>query len=88
VIAQLGLPLAEEIDVKTAVGVQKARLFKRLSLTVAERSGEFTCIELPGGEDPLLGLIPLEELGLQPDVIRQQLVVLPDRGDQTYHLAY
>jgi predicted aspartyl protease len=88
IIAQLGLPFAEEIDVRTAVGLQKARLFKRVSLAIAGRKGEFTCTELPGGEDPLVGLIPLEELGLQPDVIHQQLVVLPDRGKETYHLLF
>ncbi len=88
VIQKLGLPVAEEIDVKTAVGIQRTRLFKRLSLEVEGRKGEFTCIELPGGEDALLGLIPMEELGLQPDVINQQLVVLPERGSNTYHLLY
>jgi predicted aspartyl protease len=86
IIAQLGLPLAGEIDVKTATGVSKARLFKRVSLAIAGRQGEFTCTELPGGEDPLLGLIPMEELGLQPDIIQQRLIVLPDRGNDTYHM--
>jgi predicted aspartyl protease len=88
VIEQLGLPLAEEIDVKTAVGIQNARLFKRLSLSIEGRTGEFTCIELPGGEETLVGLIPLEELGLQPDVVNQRLVALPERGTNTYHLLY
>jgi predicted aspartyl protease len=86
IIAQLGLPVAGEIDVKTATGISKARLFKRLSLTIGDRQGEFTCTELPGGEDALLGVIPLEELGLQPDLIQQRLVVLPDRGNDTYHM--
>ena len=86
-ITQLGLTLDEEIEVKTAAGVQKARLFKRLSLAVEGRKGEFNCMELPGCEDSLLGLIPLESLGLQPDIIHQRLIVLPDRGRNTYHLA-
>ena len=51
------------------------------------RKGEFNCMELPGCEDSLLGLIPLESLGLQPDIIHQRLIVLPDRGRNTYHLA-
>ncbi|GAA6621127.1 aspartyl protease family protein [Scytonema sp. NUACC26] len=84
-ITQLGLPLAGEIDVKTPTGICKTKLFKRVSLTVEGRKGEFTCTELPGGEDPLLGLIPLEELGLQSDVINQQLIVLPEQGRDTYH---
>ena len=83
----MGLTLDEEIEVKTAAGVQKARLFKRLSLAVEGRKGEFNCMELPGGKDSLLGLIPLESLGLQPDIINQRLIVLPDRGRNTYHLA-
>jgi predicted aspartyl protease len=86
IITQLGLPLAGEIDVKTAAGIRQTRLFKRVSLTVLGRRGEFTCTELPGGEDPLLGLIPLEELGLQPDVINQRLILLPETGKDTYHL--
>ncbi|MBE9004873.1 aspartyl protease family protein [Fortiea sp. LEGE XX443] len=86
IIAQLGLPFANQIDVKTAAGICTTRLFKRVSLTVAGRHGEFTCTELPGGEDPLLGLIPLEELGLQPDVIHQKLIALPETGKDTYHL--
>ena len=85
IIAQLGLPLAGEIDVKTAVGICKTRLFKRVSLTVEGRKGEFTCTELPGGKDILLGVIPLEELGLQPDVINQRLILLPKTGKDTYH---
>ncbi|MEM9907250.1 MAG: hypothetical protein AAF921_19735 [Cyanobacteria bacterium P01_D01_bin.44] len=50
--------------------------------------GEFNCVELPGGEAPLLGLIPIEELGLKPDVIQQKLIVLPEQGRDTYRLAY
>jgi predicted aspartyl protease len=88
IIAELGLPLAGEIDVKTATGLSKARLFRLARLTVLGRQGEFTCIELPGSEDPLLGVIPLGELGLQPDVIQQKLVLLSDQGINTYHLAY
>jgi predicted aspartyl protease len=86
IINHLGLPLAEEIEVQTAAGVIKTRLFKRVSLTVEGRKGEFTCTELPGGKDALLGVIPLEELGLQPDVINQQLILLPNTGKDTYHM--
>lgn len=85
VITQLGLPLAGEIDVKTAAGICKTRLFKRVTITVEGRKGEFTCTELPGGEDALLGVIPRSELGLQPDVINQRLILLPQTGKDTYH---
>ena len=85
IITKLGLPLESEIDVKTAAGICKTRLFKRVSITVEGRKGEFTCTELPGGEDALLGVIPMEELGLQPDLINQRLILLPQTGKDTYH---
>jgi hypothetical protein len=56
-----------------------------VSITVEGRKGEFTCTELPGGEDALLGVIPMEELGLQPDIINQRLILLPQTGKDTYH---
>ncbi|MDZ8025094.1 MAG: aspartyl protease family protein [Nostoc sp. DedQUE01] len=84
IILQLGLPLQGEVDVKIATGVQKARIFRELNLSVEGREGTFNCIELPEGSDPLLGLIPLEDLGLEPDLVNQKLRVLPVEGKDTY----
>ncbi|MBW4612003.1 MAG: aspartyl protease [Desmonostoc vinosum HA7617-LM4] len=84
IILDLGLPLQGEVDVKIATGVQKARIFKMLNLSVAGREGTFNCIELPEGSDSLLGLIPLEDLGLEPDLVNQKLRVLPVEGKDTY----
>jgi hypothetical protein len=55
-----------------------------LSLSVEGREGTFNCIELPAGTDPLLGLIPLEDLGLEPDLKNQRLRLLPMEGKETY----
>jgi len=84
IINDLGLPLQGEVDVKIAVGVQKVRIFRELSISVAGREGTFNCIELPAGNDALLGLIPLEDLGLEPDLQNQCLRVLPLSGKNTY----
>ncbi|MBD2516555.1 aspartyl protease family protein [Nostoc sp. FACHB-973] len=84
IILDLGLPLQGEVDVKIATGLQKARIFKMLNLSVEGREGTFNCIELPEGSDPLLGLIPLEDLGLEPDLVNQKLRVLPVEGKDTY----
>ncbi|MBG1266346.1 retroviral-like aspartic protease family protein [Nostoc sp. WHI] len=84
IILDLGLPLQGEVDIKIATGVQKARVFKMLNLSVEGREGTFNCIELPEGSDPLLGLIPLEDLGLEPDLQNQKLRVLPVEGKDTY----
>ncbi|MBD0301393.1 MAG: aspartyl protease [Tolypothrix sp. T3-bin4] len=84
IISELGLVLQGEVDVKIAVGVQKVRIFRELSLSVEGREGTFNCIELPAGTDPLLGLIPLEDLGLEPDLKNQRLRLLPMVGKETY----
>jgi len=83
-ILDLGLPFQGEVDVKIATGLYKARVFKMLNLSVEGREGIFNCIELPEGSEPLLGLIPLENLGLEPDLQNQKLRVLPMEGKDTY----
>jgi hypothetical protein len=41
-------------------------------------------LELPGGRDALLGVVPLEVLGIELDLKNQQLKVLPDTSADTY----
>ncbi len=84
IIAQLSLTLVGEIDGHTAIGSRKFRLFKNVGLAVAGREGRYDCVELPAGEEPLLGLVPLEDLGLEPDLRNQRLNVLPAEGNQSY----
>jgi predicted aspartyl protease len=84
VISQLGLTVQGEADVKTATGVEKVRIFKTLTLNIAGREGVFNCIELPADTDPLIGVIPLEDLGLEPDLQNQRLRLLPMEGKETY----
>lgn len=85
VVHSLGLVPPGEIEVKTAVGPRKARVFRRLILNVEGREGQFSCIELPEREDPLLGLFSLEDLGLEPDLKNQRLRLLPLEGKDAYH---
>jgi predicted aspartyl protease len=87
-IEQLGLELVEEIEVTAAAGDRKARLFEGAYLEVAGRSAIVRCIETPVGTDPLLGVVPLEDLTLEPDIINHTLRVLPRRGKDTRILAY
>jgi len=84
VIQQLGLPLVEEIDVKIATGVTRSRRFNNVILSIQERENVFDCIELPEGSDALIGVFPLEGLGIELDLQNQRLHVLPQRGKDTY----
>lgn len=84
IIQTLGLKEIGTIDAQTATGMQTLRVYKGLQLTVEGREGRYDCVELPVGQTPLLGLIPLEDLGLDPDLQNQKLRHLPMRGKNTY----
>ena len=84
VIARLGLTLLKEVDVATATGFSKARIFEDAKITLGEREGTFECLELPGGTEPLLGVIPLEALGIELDLQNQKLIVLPISPNASY----
>lgn len=84
VIAQLGLELLKEVAVSTATGLSKARIFQDAKILLCGREGTFDCLELPGGTSPLIGVVPLEFLGLEPDLKNQTLKVLPSESADTY----
>ncbi|MBW4508103.1 MAG: aspartyl protease family protein [Scytonematopsis contorta HA4267-MV1] len=83
-VAKLGLELQKEVDVATAMGIGKARIYRDATILLSGREGTFECLELPGGSDALLGVIPLEALGLEPDLKNQKLKVLPISPTETY----
>ena len=83
-ISQLGLSLLKEVAVTTANGISKARIFQDAKLSICGREGTFECLELPGGQVPLVGVIPLEALGLELDLQNQKLRVLPTESSDTY----
>ncbi len=84
VISQLGLKLLKQVDVSTATGVIKANIFRDATISLCGREGTFECLELPGGTEALLGVIPLEALGLELDLQKQTLKVLPTESFDTY----
>lgn len=84
IIQKLGLTQVGTIDAKTAVGTHTVQVYEGLELTVEGRKGRYDCVALPPGQTPLLGLIPLEDLGLNPDLQAQKLIHLPTIGKETY----
>lgn len=84
VIYRLGLSLLKEVDVATATGFGKARIFQDAKVFLCGREGTFECLELPGGTNPLLGVIPLEALGIELDLQNQTLKVLPISPTASY----
>jgi predicted aspartyl protease len=85
IISQLGLIQVGERDVETSAGIKKGRIFADAQIIVEGREGRFDCLELPEGVYAvLLGVIPMEELGLEPDLKNRRLRVLPMNNQQTY----
>jgi predicted aspartyl protease len=87
-ILQLGLQFTDTVQIHTANGPSASRLFSDAHLLVDGRSDTFSCIELPDDAQPLLGVIPLETLGLELDLARRRLRVLPREGQGTHLLVY
>lgn len=86
-IASLGLRFLRNLTIGTAAGPQQARLFRNAELTVMGRRATVDVLELPRGTQPLLGVIPMESLGLEPDLTARQLRLLPDGPLDTYVTA-
>ncbi len=85
IISQLGLIQLGETNVETAAGIRKGRIFQDIMLEVEGRQAVFDCLEMPEGVDAvLLGVIPMERLGLEPDLKNRRLRVLPMNEEQTY----
>jgi predicted aspartyl protease len=88
VIARLGLPVRREVPIMTATGKGTARLYQDAAITLLGREGTFDCLELPAGATPLLGVIPMETLGLEPDLQHQRLRLLPEEPGNTHYFLY
>ncbi|MGH9838123.1 MAG: retroviral-like aspartic protease family protein [Blastocatellia bacterium] len=84
VIAQLGLKPLRRVPVETAAGVMESNVFQDAKLSLLGREGTFECLELPGGRKPLLGVIPMEALGIEPELHTQSLRLLPLTEQDTY----
>ncbi|MDJ0704748.1 MAG: aspartyl protease family protein [Leptolyngbyaceae cyanobacterium MO_188.B28] len=84
IISQLGLVQGGEANVETTAGVQPGRIFRDVSLRIGERQGTFDCLELTEVKYALLGVTPMEILGLEPDLQNRKLRMLPMNSEQTY----
>ena len=87
VIERLGLHVERSVRLETASGEVPTRVFRNAHVTLLGRVAVGVCIELPAGARPLLGAIPLEALGIEPDLQNRALRLLPDSGPHGYIIA-
>jgi len=84
IISQLGLVQGGEASTETTAGVKQGRIFRDVDLSIAGRQGTFDCLELTEVPFALLGVTPMEVLGLEPDLKNRCLRILPMNSEQTY----
>ncbi|MCC7363006.1 MAG: aspartyl protease family protein [Dehalococcoidia bacterium] len=83
-VDQLGLGVRDRLVVSTANGITEMNIHSDAHIAILGRDSVFDCIALPDGSDPLLGVIPMEWLGLEPDLANQVLRVLPRTKTSTH----
>ena len=87
IVDQLGLPTKGKIAVNTSAGSIETRLLSHAHLDINGRSSIFDCIELAEIDIPLLGVLPMETLGIEPDLRNQSLRMLPlEKGDTYFYI--
>ena len=84
IIQQLGLKPARRVPVEAAQRMAESQVFQDAKVALLGREGTFDCLELPGGKQPLLGVIPMEAMGLEPDLHNQSVRLLPLTKEDTY----
>ncbi len=87
VIGGLDLSFAREVLVQVATGVSSRRVFRNALVRFEDREATVECIELPAGMPALLGAIPMESLGIEPDLQNPRVRKLPMGLDGSYITA-
>lgn len=73
------LPVSREVVVSTATGEYVTNIYNNALVKILGRSAIVEVIELHDNATPLLGVIPMEILGLEVDVVKHELRLLPLR---------
>jgi len=77
-VAQLGLTDSRNAVAEIPTGHELIRVFRGVHLTLMGRSTITECVELPEGASPLLGVLPLEQMGIEPNLREEILELRPE----------
>ncbi len=76
-IKQLGLTEYKTVAVSTVHGISEKRIYEYVMIKLAERHTVCECIEIDDNAQPLLGVIPMEAMGIELDLQKQIVKFLP-----------
>ena len=80
IAGQLDLETLDNVDVELADGTHsKRKLVGPVTIRFKNRKAHCSALVIPGANDVLLGVIPLEAMDVIIDPLSQQLEVHPDR---------
>ncbi len=79
-IAKLSLPYRKTVRAVTADGIRERRIYAAANICIGDRDGTFDVMEIPDGVPPLLGYIPLEQIGYVIDLSQDKLIENPDHN--------
>jgi len=88
VIKALGLSPLGEVMTETAAGTHNRKIFRGASFKIGDRTATFDCLELPEGSKPLLGVFPMEFLGIEVDLQNEKLIFLEMNENHSYLTIY
>lgn len=83
-VERLGLERFEEVTVHTAEGYGTRKIYREVTLRINGREDVVRCIALPKGSRPLLGAIPMELLGIEPNLATRSLHFIPINDHSSY----
>ena len=83
-VRRLGLIFAREVPVQTAAGRRRSRVFQPALVEYEDRASFATVMEVPDGTQPLMGVLVMEELGIEPDLQNRRVRKLPMDLNGTY----
>ena len=86
-IDRLGLEPVRSVRLATATGYVSSHVYRGVEVECEGRNAIVEALALPGGDRVLFGAIPMEIMGLEPDLKNRRLRVLPDQDDDTYLTA-
>ncbi len=83
-VKELKLKKSRIVNVQTVHGIHEKRIYEDVTVKLGERHAVVDCIEIDDFAQPLLGVIPLEAMGIELDLQNQRIKFLPFDALSTY----
>jgi predicted aspartyl protease len=87
VLQQLGVAKDRRVTMLTANGPRRPNVYRDIGVLVEDRTATVECLELEEGSQPLLGALPMQALGVEPDLANHRLRLLPEDTPGSWIMA-